>query len=55
MEALSSSLDGLSLTELARQTETPKTTVLRYITTLIDRGYVVRGPAVDTSRIPFSL
>ncbi|GAB3402330.1 IclR family transcriptional regulator [Flindersiella endophytica] len=55
MEALASHVDGLSLTELARQTEIPKTTVLRYIMTLIDRGYVVRGPAVDTYRIPFSL
>lgn len=55
MEALASHVDGLSLTELARQTEIPKTTVLRYIMTLLERGYVIRGPAVDTYRIPYSL
>lgn len=55
MEALASHVDGLSLTDLARQTEIPKTTVLRYTMTLVDRGYVIRGPAVDTYRIPFSL
>lgn len=55
MEALASRAEGLSLTELARQTEIPKTTVLRYVMTLLERGYVVRGPSLDYYRIPFSL
>lgn len=55
VEALTGRTKGLSLTELARVTTIPKTTVSRYIKTLVDRGYVVRGSGADNYRLAYSL
>jgi len=55
VEALAGRANGLSLTELARITAIPKTTVSRYIVTLVDRGYVVRGSRADNYRLASSL
>lgn len=42
LDALHDADDGMSLTELAAQTDLPRCSALRYLSVLVARGYVSR-------------
>jgi IclR family transcriptional regulator, acetate operon repressor len=50
-DAIQSVPDGIPLHELARRTGIPKATLLRYLSTLVTRGYVERDPLYGEYRL----
>jgi IclR family transcriptional regulator, acetate operon repressor len=55
LDALQEAPDGLPLHELARRTDMPKSTALRYLVTLLDRRYVDRDPVTGEYRLGLGL